>query len=322
LVEACKQVKKWQKECDSLDDFYISINVSARQFAHPELINEIRKVLHHTDVNPKNIRLEITETTLIEYTTAVEQKFKQLRELGVDLAIDDFGTGYSSLSYLKNIPAQCLKIDQSFIRELGQQKRASDLVKAMIELASDLNLEVIAEGIESPTGRTQTLVVHIWPGLSALVTPPGRFGGRIAATAELPAGGGFLKDLRRSAGLLLTSRSFLRVSVATQGQKQDGRHVKEPGHVHGQVRKLADLDIMHPSQFTTKPGGDTQCDEPGIGAREEVMPESLPGHPQRRGDDKSVDQRRPELANLHKKWTQDNEDGNYRQEKGQREADA
>jgi diguanylate cyclase (GGDEF)-like protein len=75
LVEACKQVKKWQKECDSLDDFYISINVSARQFAHPELINEIRKVLHHTDVNPKNIRLEITETTLIEYTTAVEQKF-------------------------------------------------------------------------------------------------------------------------------------------------------------------------------------------------------------------------------------------------------
>jgi len=150
LVEACKQVKKWQKECDSLDDFYISINVSARQFAHPDLISEMRKVLLQTDVDPRNIRLEITETTLIEYTAAVEQKFKQLRELGVDLAIDDFGTGYSSLSYLKNIPAQCLKIDQSFIRELGQHKRASDLVKAMIELAADLNLEVVAEGIESP----------------------------------------------------------------------------------------------------------------------------------------------------------------------------
>ncbi len=150
LVEACKQVKKWQKESDTLDDFYISINVSARQFAHPDLIKEMRKVLHQTDVDPRNIRLEITETTLIEYTAAVEQKFKQLRELGVDLAIDDFGTGYSSLSYLKNIPAQCLKIDQSFIRELGQHKRASDLVKAMIELAADLNLEVVAEGIESP----------------------------------------------------------------------------------------------------------------------------------------------------------------------------
>jgi diguanylate cyclase (GGDEF)-like protein len=150
LTEACKQVKKWQRECDTINDIYISINVSARQFAHPDLISEISKVLHHTNVDPKNIRLEITETTLIEYTTAVEQKFKQLRELGVDLAIDDFGTGYSSLSYLKNIPAQCLKIDQSFIRELGQHKRASDLVKAMIELATDLNLEVIAEGIESP----------------------------------------------------------------------------------------------------------------------------------------------------------------------------
>jgi len=80
----------------------------------------------------------------------VEQKFKQLCELGVDLAIDDFGTGYSSLSCLKNIPAQCLKTDQSFIHELDQHKRVSDHVKAMIEQAADLNLETVAESIKSP----------------------------------------------------------------------------------------------------------------------------------------------------------------------------
>ncbi len=150
LVEASKQVKKWQKEFTNFEDCYISINVSARQFAHPDLISEIQKVLQQTDADPRSIRLEITETTLIEYTDAVKEKFKQLRELGVDLSIDDFGTGYSSLSYLKNIPAQCLKIDQSFISEIGQQKSATDLVKAMIDLASDLGLDVVAEGIESP----------------------------------------------------------------------------------------------------------------------------------------------------------------------------
>lgn len=149
LTEACRQAKHWQEEWPDLRECYFSINISVKQFTSDGFINKVRNVLTETAVEPTTIRLEITENALIEYSDEVIKKIKQLDNLGIRLSIDDFGTGYSSLSYLKDIPAVSLKIDQSFTREIGINKNSMDLIKTMIALGQNLDMEVIAEGIES-----------------------------------------------------------------------------------------------------------------------------------------------------------------------------
>jgi diguanylate cyclase (GGDEF)-like protein len=150
ITEACRQIKNWQDEWPDTRHCYISINVSVKQFTGEDFIARVKSVLRETGVNPADIRLEITENTLIEYTEEVLKKFTELRDLGIKVSIDDFGTGYSSLSYLKDLPAASLKIDQSFIREIGINKSSMDLIKTMLSIGNDMGLEVIAEGIESP----------------------------------------------------------------------------------------------------------------------------------------------------------------------------
>lgn len=148
LSEACCQLVAWQKDCVDDSPLSMSINLSRIQIYHPELIPQIDRLLQSLNLAGKNLKLEITESTLMENTSAVTRVLEQLKEREIKLCLDDFGTGYSSLSYLRYLPVDTVKIDRSFI---GPEINSTnyDIVKAIINLAHSLDLDVIAEGIET-----------------------------------------------------------------------------------------------------------------------------------------------------------------------------
>jgi diguanylate cyclase (GGDEF)-like protein len=147
IEEACRFARRWQ---DQLGDptFGISVNLSARQFQHPDLVRDVLAALAATGLAAGSLTLEITESVLMQHTTSTIETLGQLRSHGVRLAIDDFGTGYSSLSYLDRFSVDALKIDRTFIDGFGADREGPVLVRAIIELGQALGLEVIAEGIE------------------------------------------------------------------------------------------------------------------------------------------------------------------------------
>ena len=147
LREACKQLRTWQEQYPNLAPLVMSVNLSTREFFQPSLIAEI---LRETGVDPRTLQLEITEGA-VAYDNAqnANNTLWNLKTLGVQLAIDDFGMGYSSLSYLKRFPVDLLKIDRSFVRELGKDLKDTKIVAAIIHLARALDLKVIAEGVET-----------------------------------------------------------------------------------------------------------------------------------------------------------------------------
>lgn len=128
---------------------YISVNVSALQFRQKKMLRLLKSLLRHYKISPTSLCLEITETSIMDNPIEANQLLCKIKELGLKISIDDFGTGYSSLSYLKQFPADLLKIDQSFIRDLPADKDNSQIVKAIIAMAHNLNLQVISEGIET-----------------------------------------------------------------------------------------------------------------------------------------------------------------------------
>lgn len=152
LYEACCQLVGWQKACGQDFPLTISINLSRIQIYHPQLIPQIDCLLESLNITGKNLKLEITESTLVENTSAVTKVLEQLRERGIKLCLDDFGTGYSSLSYLRYLPVDTVKIDRSFI-EPEINNTNYDIIKAIIDLAHSLDLDVIAEGIETEAQR-------------------------------------------------------------------------------------------------------------------------------------------------------------------------
>ena len=147
LREACKQLRTWQEQYPNIAPLVMSVNLSTREFFQPSLIAEI---LRETGVDPRTLQLEITEGA-VAYDNAqnANNTLWNLKTLGVQLAIDDFGMGYSSLSYLKRFPVDLLKIDRSFVRELGKDLKDTKIVAAIIHLARALDLKVIAEGVET-----------------------------------------------------------------------------------------------------------------------------------------------------------------------------
>ncbi|WP_191090719.1 sensor domain-containing protein [Niallia endozanthoxylica] len=147
LKNACIQNKKWA-ESKMAQQLRVSVNISPIQFSHPDFTEMVKHVLEETGLEPGLLELEITETTVIDNTEECIKNVETLRELGVGVSIDDFGTGYSSLNYLKRFPFDYLKIDQSYVREMFNRKEDMAIVKAIITLAKDLNLKVIAEGVE------------------------------------------------------------------------------------------------------------------------------------------------------------------------------
>ncbi|MBR9805515.1 EAL domain-containing protein, partial [bacterium] len=128
----------------------VSVNLSAVQFKERNLIENISQIIKDTGINPKNLTLEITESTIMETGPEVIQQLSALNGLGLKLAIDDFGTGYSSLAYLKQFPIHYLKIDRAFVQDLPDDKEDCAITRAVIGMARELNLGVVAEGIETP----------------------------------------------------------------------------------------------------------------------------------------------------------------------------
>lgn len=147
LHTACKQMKKMHKQWQL--PLRIAVNISPRQFLHPSLVQTVAEVLYRTKLKPCFLELEITESMVMGNVDQAISKMNEFNEMGVELAIDDFGTGYSSLEYLKKFPISKLKIDQSFVRELGTDPDDTAIVNSVISLAKNMNLEVIAEGVET-----------------------------------------------------------------------------------------------------------------------------------------------------------------------------
>ncbi len=148
LREACTQMKRWQNEYPSEELLAISVNVSPSQFSQPHLVEQIADVLKETALDPSSLRLEITESVLMDDGEAAKDILTRLKELGVGLKIDDFGTGYSSLAYLAQLPFDTLKIDRSFTLQLEGGDCNSEIVRSILAMAHTLGMEVVAEGVE------------------------------------------------------------------------------------------------------------------------------------------------------------------------------
>lgn len=147
LFDACKQMSEWQKRFKK--PFRIGVNVSARQFMDSALSDVIDRALKETGIDPESLEVEVTEGTIMEDVDRAVETLIDLKVRGVKVAIDDFGTGYSSLSHLKKLPFDRLKVDRSFIADLSDDRESQVIVEMIIELASKLNMEIIAEGVET-----------------------------------------------------------------------------------------------------------------------------------------------------------------------------
>ncbi|RXZ32943.1 GGDEF domain-containing protein [Oxalobacteraceae bacterium CAVE-383] len=150
FARACRQARRWAETASGL---LIAVNISPRQFRHPNFLQRITDTLQQTQVDPGSIELEITEGMVMEGADKMIALLTSLRRLGLKLAIDDFGTGYSSLSYLTRFPVNRLKIDQSFVGRLERGPQDVSIVQAAIQLGHSLGMEVIAEGVETESQR-------------------------------------------------------------------------------------------------------------------------------------------------------------------------
>jgi len=148
LKEACAQARIWRTQFPAGFPFSISVNLPARYLAKPDLVQEVSALISENALPPDYLRLEVTESEIMEDPATVSKALLQLSEIGVKVYIDDFGTGYSSLSYLANLPVHALKIDRDFVSRLGDE-RNSAIVRSVVSLAHNLGLQVIAEGVEA-----------------------------------------------------------------------------------------------------------------------------------------------------------------------------
>ena len=147
LDESCRQIAEWQRRFGV--DLAVSVNLSAKQLMHPNLTAQVREVLVDTNLKPSQLKLEVTESTVMEHHERSLKVLSELDQLGVNLSTDDFGTGYSSLSYLQRFPFERLKIDRSFINIMDTDEKSGAIVKTILMLGENLNIEVVAEGIET-----------------------------------------------------------------------------------------------------------------------------------------------------------------------------
>jgi EAL domain-containing protein (putative c-di-GMP-specific phosphodiesterase class I) len=148
LEEACAQIARWRNQ-RKFQNLVISVNVSAKQFRQPDFAELVKSIVTKHAINPMLLKLEMTETLVLENVEDTITKMRALKEFGVGFSMDDFGTGYSSLSYLKRLPLDQLKIDQSFVRNIATDNADIVMVSTIIDLAMNFELDVIAEGVET-----------------------------------------------------------------------------------------------------------------------------------------------------------------------------
>ncbi|WP_432737139.1 EAL domain-containing protein [Maridesulfovibrio sp. FT414] len=156
LLEACHCLSCWMRKFPDTEDLFLTANLSPSQLSKPDLVEALRKIIYDTEVSPKSIKLEITESAIMERTATSTQNLKMLEEMGIRLAVDDFGTGYSSLAQLQRFPASTVKIDRSFVSRMAEDHESLEIVRAINALGHSLNMDVIAEGVET---RQQLLLL-------------------------------------------------------------------------------------------------------------------------------------------------------------------
>jgi diguanylate cyclase (GGDEF)-like protein/PAS domain S-box-containing protein len=148
LRTACQQLKKWQHAAQTCD-LTLAVNVSARQFRNADFVDQVRRLLLETGAKPSHLKLELTESIVLENVEDTIAKMRELKLLGISFSMDDFGTGYSSLQYLKRLPLDQIKIDQSFVRDITSDPNDAAIVQTIIAMTEAMGLNVIAEGVES-----------------------------------------------------------------------------------------------------------------------------------------------------------------------------
>jgi EAL domain-containing protein (putative c-di-GMP-specific phosphodiesterase class I) len=152
LQTACAQLARWAAQPETAH-LTIAVNVSARQLKMPNFVEEVLAVIAHHHANPKRLKLELTESLLVDDVDDVVTKMSDLKAQGVSFSLDDFGTGYSSLSYLKRLPLDQLKIDRSFVRDVLTDPNDATIARTVVALAQTFGLSVIAEGVETEAQR-------------------------------------------------------------------------------------------------------------------------------------------------------------------------
>jgi diguanylate cyclase (GGDEF)-like protein len=149
LKKACQQLSRWQWQSPANRSLFMSVNLSGKQVSQPGLVNEIKDILEETHVEARHLKLEITESAVMDNAEMAVQLLQRLKALGVQLSIDDFGTGYSSLGYLHRFPVNTLKIDRSFVGRIGEAAENIEIVRTIVSLADNMGMEVVAEGVET-----------------------------------------------------------------------------------------------------------------------------------------------------------------------------
>ncbi|MGJ3252185.1 MAG: putative bifunctional diguanylate cyclase/phosphodiesterase [Elainellaceae cyanobacterium] len=172
LREACRQMHRWSMQVSDAMPLTLSVNLGSKQFARPDLVEHIRYILEDTQIDPSYLKLEITESAIMENARSTVETLHHLKSLGIQLAIDDFGTGYSSLSYLRRFPIDTLKIDQSFIKRMNTDRESSEIVRTVVALAHILKMDVTAEGIETKDPLPQLLAMHCENGQGYFFSAP------------------------------------------------------------------------------------------------------------------------------------------------------
>jgi diguanylate cyclase (GGDEF)-like protein/PAS domain S-box-containing protein len=149
LEQVCQQLRAWQQQSLVDPRLTVSVNVSGKQLTQPDLIQTVKKILHKTGLSPSSLKIEITESVLMDNVDAAVAILQQLKSLGIQLAIDDFGTGYSSLSYLHRLPIDTLKIDRSFVNNVDCDPEKIEMIRTIVSMAWNLGMNVVAEGVET-----------------------------------------------------------------------------------------------------------------------------------------------------------------------------
>jgi len=152
LQTACAQLKIWQQDIRTRD-LVLAVNVSAKQFRQADFVTQVQRVLQESGAKPSHLKLELTESTVLENVEDTINKMREVKMLGVSFSMDDFGTGYSSLQYLKRLPLDQIKIDQSFVRDIASDPNDAAIVQTIIAMTEALGLNVIAEGVETEVQR-------------------------------------------------------------------------------------------------------------------------------------------------------------------------
>ena len=149
LANACRQLRRWQREIPSLAQMAVGVNISHRQFVSPAVVDDVARILEETGLSPQSLRLEVTETAAMQNAAQTIETMARLRAMGILIYMDDFGTGYSSLSQLQRMPLDALKIDREFVKEMNRDATSRSIVDSIIALAHTMSLRVIAEGVET-----------------------------------------------------------------------------------------------------------------------------------------------------------------------------